>query len=613
LSDGGTRKLRGIAASPGVIVGRALVTDRRRVSVPRRHVEEADVEGEVTRLRLAIDGARAQLQTVRARLPTESSDHALILEAHLMMLDDQLLVDQAIDAIRTDRINAEWGLRRTVERIKELFERADDDYFRERRSDVDFVGERVLRQLMGTPWEVQRPRDGEGPVIVVAHELSPADTASLAKSEVVGFVTDGGSATSHTTIMARALSLPAVVGAEEATKHIATGDVLIVDGLRGEVTLMPSASEVAAAEDRGRRYAAFVRALATNRDVPARTRDGVPVALRANIELPAEAAVALDHGADGIGLYRTEFLYIDRRALPTEDEQYEVYAAIVQAMNPRQVTLRTFDIGGDKFATAFRLPREMNPALGLRAVRLALRERDVFRTQLRAMLRAAARGNVRIMIPMIATLTELRDSRSEIALARAELEARGIAVPEVPVGIMVETPAAVMIADALARESAFLSIGTNDLMQYTLAVDRGNEHVAHLARHLDPAVVRSIARVARAAASAGIPCAMCGAMAGDLLALPVVLGLGVHELSVEPAAVPEVKAALARIDASEASEIANRATELSTVDEIEALVRQKFGSRLEVLISGGENPALGDTGAFNVGSRSPSNMAEVES
>jgi phosphotransferase system enzyme I (PtsI) len=590
--------MQGIAGSPGVIVGRALVVDRRRVAIPRRHLDGHEIDTEIQRLRAAIEAARTQLQAIRARIPPEAADHALILDAHLLMLDDQLLIEQCEQSIREEQVNAEWALRRTVEKIKELFDRADDDYFRERRTDVDFVGERILRHLMGAPQDILRPREADGPVILVAHELSPADTAALARSAVVGFVTDVGSSTSHTAIMARALSLPAVVGAADATRNIATGDLVVVDGLRGEVVLRPGPSDVAIAEERGRRYTAFVRALGSNRDAPCMTRCGTRIALRANIELPAEAAVAIDHGADGIGLYRTEFLYVDRREPPTEEEQFEVYKKIVETVAPRTVTLRTFDIGGDKFSSAFRLPREMNPALGLRAVRLALRERDVFRTQLRAMLRAAKHGNVRIMIPMISAVFELRQSKQEIALARKELKERGIDTPEVPIGIMVETPSAVLTADLLAQESAFFSIGTNDLIQYSLAIDRGNEHVAHLSRPFDPSIIRSLAMVANAAKARGIPCALCGAMAGNILAVPALLGLGVNELSVEPSAVPEIKAAIARTDIEEARAVMAKALLLSTADEVEALLKDAYFDRFEDLINAGEEGTISDTGTF---------------
>ncbi|MBL8683232.1 MAG: phosphoenolpyruvate--protein phosphotransferase [Myxococcales bacterium] len=590
LSEEPPARLVGAAAAPGVVIGRVVILDRRKVQVPRRHVEESEVEQEVSRLRGAINAARTQLEGIRSTLPSDAKDHGLILDAHLLMLDDALLVDEAEAAIRAERVNAEWGLRKSVEQIKALFERAEDDYFRERRSDVDFVGERVLRQLMGTAQDVPKARgDGESePTVLVAHELSPADTVSLQHKGFAAFVTDVGSATSHTAIMARALGLPAVVGAQGATKFLATGDRVIVDGLRGIVQLRPNAEQLLAAEARRRRYAQFVRSLDANRDQPAATSCGTPIALRANIELPTEALLAREHGADGVGLYRTEFLYIDRRQPPSEEEQTEVYTAVVQAMGGRPVTLRTFDIGGDKFSTAFRLPREMNPALGLRAVRLALREREVFRAQLRAMLRASTAGPVRIMIPMIATVAELRAARAELDAARGELEARGTRVPDVPLGIMIETPSAVFVADLLAKESAFFSIGTNDLVQYALAIDRGNEHVAYLARPLDPAILRAISQAAAAAKHAGIPCALCGAMASDLLFAPLLVGLGVGELSVDPHAVPSVKAALGRVSLREARDVASRALVLATADEVEQLVRESFTHKLSDLLSAGE-------------------------
>jgi phosphotransferase system enzyme I (PtsI) len=583
-------RLIGAPASPGVVIGRVVMLDRRRVQVPRRHVDESEVEFEVARLRGAIDAARTQLKAIRSTLPTDAQDHALILDAHLLMLDDALLVDEAEAAIRGEKVNAEWGLRRSVEQIKALFEKADDDYFRERRSDVDFVGERVLRQLMGHSQEVPKARaEGEGePTVLIAHELSPADTASLRNKGFAGFVTDVGSATSHTAILARALELPAVVGAQGATKFLANGDRIIVDGLKGVVILRPNAEQILAAEERRRRYALFVRSLDAHRDQSSSMQCGTPVALRANIELPTEALLAREQGADGVGLYRTEFLYVDRRVPPSEDEQSEVYRAVVTAMGGRPVTLRTFDIGGDKFSTAFRLPKEMNPALGLRAVRLALREREVFRAQLRAMLRAAEAGPVRVMIPMVATVSELRAARAELDAARAELLSRGMRAPEVPLGIMIETPSAVFIADLLAKESAFFSIGTNDLVQYSLAIDRGNEHVSYLARPLDPAILRAIHRTAQAAREAGIPCALCGAMASDLVSAPLLIGLGVAELSVDPAAVPTVKAALARISLREAREVAARSLELATADEVDELVRETFVPKMSDLLAAGD-------------------------
>lgn len=600
MSESHNRELHGIAASPGIAVGVAVVLDRRRVSIPRRHIAPEDADREVLRLRDGVVRARQQLREVRERVSNEAGDHTLILDAHLLMLDDALLLDQAEATIRSDLVNAEWGLRRTVENIKLLFDRSGVDYFRERRSDVDFVGERVLREMMGASSPIAPLREFEGPVILVAHELSPADTAALVNNDVLAFVTDVGSATSHTAIMARALSIPAVVGAADATREIATGDVVVVNGLRGVVTVTPDAAVAREAHDRGDRYQAFVRSLRSNHADPAFTQCGTRIGLRANIELPAEAAVALDHGADGIGLYRTEFLYVDRHQPPTEEEQYEVFRRIVEMMAPRRVTLRTFDLGGDKFSTAFRIPKELNPALGVRAVRLALREHEVFRAQLRAMLRAAVWGEVRVMIPMVSTLTELRAARAQLDLAIAELSAQGAAFGEVQFGIMVETPSAVMLADHLSREADFFSIGTNDLMQYAFAIDRGNEHVAHLARSLDPVILRCIAQVVKAARESGIDCAICGAMAGELLAVPLLLGLGVHELSVEPTAVPEIKATISKIDLVSARALAEEALSVGTAREVEVLVRARFGERLANLMAAGEGAELTDTGSIKL-------------
>jgi phosphotransferase system enzyme I (PtsI) len=600
VTHGITRRLLGIAASPGVAVGRAYVVDRRRMTIPRRHITPEEVEGEVARLRGAMMAARQQLEQIRERLVGEASEHTVILDAHLLMLDDTLLTEQTEDAIRLEFMNAEWALRRTVEKIKELFDRAADDYFKERRSDVDFVGERVLRQLMGAPTDIPRPQNVSGATVLVSHELSPADTAALSRSDVIAFVTDVGPTTAHTAIMARALSIPAVVGAPDATRLIATGDLLVVDGLRGVVTIAPSDEESVIARERGSRYMAYVRSLRTNRNEPARTHDGTLIRLRANIELPAEAAVAIDHGADGIGLYRTEFLYVERREPPTEEEQFVTFRRIVETMAPRTVTLRTFDLGGDKFSTAFPMPREMNPALGLRAVRLALRERETFRAQLRAMLRAACYGDVRVMVPMITTLSELREAREQFELAKVELEQAGLAYRDVPFGIMVETPSAVILSDLLARESAFFSIGTNDLIQYSLAIDRGNEHVAHLARSLDPAIIRSLATVARTARDHNIPCSLCGAMAGEIMTLPVLVGIGVHELSVQPTAVPEVKEALRRIDMDDARRLVHDVWSLGLAEEVERVVHERYGEVFADLLTGGEANLLTESGRISI-------------
>lgn len=593
-----SRRLVGVPASPGVTVGRAFVVDRRQTAVSRYHVEGDKTDAEVARFRSAVAAARAELEALREHLLGSGGEPSAILEASLLMLEDPQIIEGTERGIREQKMNAEWAVTQSVEHVGEMLGRALNDYVRERRSDVSAVGEKILRHLVGAPTEISKPGELGGAVVLIAHELSPADTAALARIDVTAFVTDVGSTTSHTAIMARALSIPAVVGAAEATRRIVTGDEVVVDGLRGEVIVSPTEGEAAAATDRGEKYMAFARTLRANRSERAVTRCGVPIKLRANIELPGEAAVAIDHGADGIGLYRTEFLYIDRTEPPSEDEQYETFRRIVQTMAPRTITLRTFDLGGDKFSTAFRIPKEMNPALGLRAVRLALREREVFRAQLRAMLRAAVHGDVRVMVPMVVSVSELREAQGELDRARGELIESNTAFRDVPFGVMIETPSAVLMADVLAREADFFSIGTNDLMQYALAIDRGNEHVAHLARTLDPAIVRAVAMTSRAARAAGIPCGLCGAMAGELLSLPVLLGVGVHELSVEPTAVPEVKEALRRIELEDARVTAEAVLSSRTASEAEQIVAERWRPVFEDLLASGELGSFTETGSF---------------
>jgi phosphotransferase system enzyme I (PtsI) len=376
---------------------------------------------------------------------------------------------------------------------------------------------------------------------------------------------------------------------EGALYHIRTGDTLIVDGLRGEITIRPSEMAIADARARAARHLAFARDLLSTRDRPCVTACGTPVALRANVELPAEAILALDHGADGIGLYRTEFLYIDRLTQPDENEQYEIYRAVIEAVAPRPVILRTFDIGGDKFASSFKLPAEMNPALGLRAVRLALSQPDVFLTQLRAMVRASAHGDVRIMVPMVSGIHELREVRKLLTRAIREVEARGLAhAPKIPLGVMIEVPSAAVMADVFAKEAEFFSVGTNDLIQYALAIDRTSQSLATLASPFDPAIVRLIAGVVRAAKDHGIPVSLCGAMASDPLAATLLLGLGLRELSMEAAAIPELKEAIRRVTIAECEGVAAEALASDTAERVESAVAKAFAPRLYDLLTGND-------------------------
>ena len=590
--------LKGIAGSPGVAVGPALVVGDLKTAYARRHVSSAQIESEIGRLTRAVDDARRHVREVSARLPATPIETNGILDAYLTMIGDPMLFERVERKIRDEKKCAEWAVAQACEDIGKMFAPAEaaerDAYIVERRHDVEFVCDRLLRELTGDTKQFL-PRLDQ-PMVVIARDLSPADTAGMVREPVIAFITEIGTRTSHTAIMARALEIPAVVGVADALSIIRSGDTLIIDGMRGEVVVNPSEITIEEARGRGARHLAFARGLLGARNQPCVTRDGEPVSLKANVELPAEAILALDHGAEGIGLYRTEFIYIDRTTMPTEDEQYELYRAVVEAVAPRPVTLRTFDIGGDKFASSFQLPSEMNPALGLRAVRLALSRPDVFLTQLRAMLRASAHGDVRIMVPMVASVQELREVRKLLGRAMQEVDAAGHKrARHIPLGIMIEVPSAVIMADVLAREAEFFSLGTNDLIQYTLAIDRGNRSLAFLASPFHPAILRMIRQVVRAAAVHSVPVALCGAMASDPLAAVLLVGLGLRELSMEAAAIPEIKEALRRITTADTERAAEAALALDTAEAVEELIAGTFAPGLfDLLMGTAEEGSYGD-------------------
>jgi len=577
-------RLRGIGASPGIAIGPAVIVEREEIQVPRYQLEPAHIRPEIERLYEGINTSIEQLESLRNQIQTSDiDDHGMILDAHLLILKDDMVAEEAVSAIKKDRINAEWAVKRTVRKVKEAFSRIDDAYLRERSADVVFVTNRLLRNLMGFRADFsERFRD---PSIVISHELSPADTVHMLNQPAVAFCTDVGTRTSHTAIMAKALGIPAVVGLEVVTQRVAEGDLLIVDGTRGQVILRPDADELAEYEEKRRVYEEREQRRLDQRHLPAKTKDNVDVLVMGNIELPGEAALAMDHGAAGIGLYRTEFLFIDRAVPPDEDEQYGVYRAVVETVAPGTVTLRTFDLGGDKFASRLEMPRELNPALGLRAVRLGLKEPRIFKTQLKAMLRAGVHGKIRIMFPMISGVGEFRQACSILREAVNELRRDRIPFAEdIPVGSMIELPSAVMTARHLAEEADFFSIGTNDLIQYSLAIDRGNEHVAYMYHPLHPAILTAISTVVDAGARAGIKVSMCGAMAEEPLNLLILLGLGLRDISVAPSAVPSIKEAVREIDIEPAKRLAAEAVELTTVNEIEKLVNEFAAAKLPTFL-----------------------------
>jgi phosphotransferase system enzyme I (PtsI) len=570
--------LRGIPASPGVGVGRAIVVDADHYHV-RHHRIEADEAGfEIERLRQAIDRSRHELEDIRQRMGQEApADYRLILDAHLMMHSDELLVDIATAAISDDQVNAEWAVERAVGKIAHHLAQAPVDYFRDRAVDVEHVGRRIIAQLAGRTSTL--PLGLEHSVLVI-EDLNPADAAQLFETPVAAMVTGLGSATSHTAILARALEIPAVVGVAGIMKRVGEGDELIVDAFGGEVVLDPSPAECERARIRARRFRQFTDKLRESSGAGSETADGVPIELMANVDLPAEAALAARVSAQGIGLYRTEFLFLSRPEPPTEEEQYRVYSEIVQQTAPHLVTVRTIDMGGEALKGNAAGPAVPNPALGLRAIRLALARPELLGAQLRAVLRASALGPLRLMFPLVAGLKELRQARAALDQARAELETRGEPCGWPEVGVMIELPSAVMMADRFAQECDFLSVGTNDLVQYGLAVDRSNPAVAYLAQSLDPAVLRMLARVVQAAGACRKPLSMCGDMAADAFVLPIVIGLGYRTLSVPVSALPLVREVLRRIDSVQAANIALQALECATADEVVWLVATNFGGQL---------------------------------
>lgn len=570
------RTFSGIAASPGIAMGRLCIIDRRRAVVSEYPIPSEAVSHETARLAQAIEDTRVELELLKSRLAeTSGEDHLFFIETHLMILADERLVSETSEIIRTGMINAEGALRRTLHRYRETFASIDDPYLRERICDVETVIERVLRSMSGEA--VEPFPQHEGQIIIAAHDFSPADMLQINRNNILAIITEIGGRTSHTAILARALDLPAVMGVEGITDLLLDGVAVIVDGLSGAVIVEPD-QEMFQSSLRRKQYYEYVEyELLKTVLLPAVTLDGHSMHLRGNVEIPEEGASVLGHGGSGVGLYRTEMLFMNRAFMPDEEEQLLIYRSMQQAIAPHPLTIRTLDAGGDKLLEGMDQTAETNPALGLRAIRLSLTMPDEFKKQLRAILRVSAEGPVRIMFPMISGMEEVRTAKALLEEAKRELTASGIPFDcAVQVGVMIEIPAAVTLADLLAREVDFFSVGTNDLIQYTLAIDRSNEQLSHLYQPLHPAVLRSLRRIVQAAHGAGIPACLCGEMAGDPLYLPVLLGLGFDELSMGAGSILRVKQILRRCTLERAARIAEGCFAFSTVAEVEMYLKTQI-------------------------------------
>jgi len=576
MTDSKVRKLKGIAVSSGIIIGKAHLVDRSRVKILYQYlISDQQVNKEVERFKDALNAAKDQIIHLKNRMPEQIKRHSFILDTHLMIMDDSMFFNATINAILSEKINAEWALKKSVQNIEDLFSQIDDPYIKERIVDVEYVAERVLRNLAGK--ELESLYEINERVIIVAHELSPADTSSINIAKVMGFITDVGGRTSHAAIIAQSLKIPAVVGLESVTRQVQDGTLLIVDGNTGEVIIDPDDDLIILYQEKQLNQERFESSIIRLSHLPAETRDGHKISVRANIEFLEEVATAKDHGAEGIGLYRTEFHYLRSQGLPSEDELFEDYKEVAEIIAPNPVTMRTLDLGGDRFSSEISWTKETNPALGLRAIRFCLQQPRIFRSQLRAILRASAFGNIQVMFPMISGLQELLDSRKILKDVMGELDQEGLAYDRnIKVGLMIEVPSAVTVADILAKHADFFSIGTNDLIQYALAIDRVNTKVADMYQPLHPAVLRMVRDVVHAGRQAGISVAMCGEMAGDPLYIPVLLGLEVEEFSMNAMAIPVVKRVIRMTSLAKAKEIARQALLLHTVEEVNDYVTREM-------------------------------------
>lgn len=566
-----SKLIKGIAASDGVAIAKAYLLVEPDLTFDKNE-KVTDVEGEVAKFNNAIEASKVELTKIRNNAEVQlGADKAAIFDAHLLVLDDPELIQPIQDKIKNENANAASALTDVTTQFVTIFESMDNEYMKERAADIRDVSKRVLSHILGV--ELPNPSMIDESVVIVGNDLTPSDTAQLNKEFVQGFATNIGGRTSHSAIMSRSLEIPAIVGTKSITQEVKQGDMIIVDGLNGDVIVNPTEDELIAYQDKRERYFADKKELQKLRDADTVTVDGVHAELAANIGTPNDLPGVIENGAQGIGLYRTEFLYMGRDQMPTEEEQFEAYKEVLEAMDGKRVLVRTLDIGGDKELSYLNLPEEMNPFLGYRAIRLCLAQQDIFRPQLRALLRASVYGKLNIMFPMVATINEFREAKAILLEEKENLKNEGHDISDdIELGIMVEIPATAALADVFAKEVDFFSIGTNDLIQYTLAADRMSERVSYLYQPYNPSILRLVKQVIEASHKEGKWTGMCGEMAGDETAIPLLLGLGLDEFSMSATSILKARRQINGLSKNEMTELANRAVDCATQEEVIELV-----------------------------------------
>ncbi|HAR4695650.1 TPA: phosphoenolpyruvate--protein phosphotransferase [Staphylococcus aureus] len=566
-----SKLIKGIAASDGVAIAKAYLLVEPDLTFDKNE-KVTDVEGEVAKFNSTIEASKVELTKIRNNAEVQlGADKAAIFDAHLLVLDDPELIQPIQDKIKNENANAATALTDVTTQFVTIFESMDNEYMKERAADIRDVSKRVLSHILGV--ELPNPSMIDESVVIVGNDLTPSDTAQLNKEFVQGFATNIGGRTSHSAIMSRSLEIPAIVGTKSITQEVKQGDMIIVDGLNGDVIVNPTEDELIAYQDKRERYFADKKELQKLRDADTVTVDGVHAELAANIGTPNDLPGVIENGAQGIGLYRTEFLYMGRDQMPTEEEQFEAYKEVLEAMDGKRVVVRTLDIGGDKELSYLNLPEEMNPFLGYRAIRLCLAQQDIFRPQLRALLRASVYGKLNIMFPMVATINEFREAKAILLEEKENLKNEGHDISDdIELGIMVEIPATAALADVFAKEVDFFSIGTNDLIQYTLAADRMSERVSYLYQPYNPSILRLVKQVIEASHKEGKWTGMCGEMAGDETAIPLLLGLGLDEFSMSATSILKARRQINGLSKNEMTELANRAVDCATQEEVIELV-----------------------------------------